>query len=120
MREHTKKRHTESGLIPLHFLVHADNVKRITSYVESIEPGAISDSITVEEFYDQHFPDQSKASVALKGYRYRENLTQQQLSAMTGIPQRHISEMENGKRIIGVTSAKKLAKALNCDYRGLL
>lgn len=36
---------------------------------------------------------------------------------MTGIPQRHISEMENGKRPVGKTNAKKLAEALNVDYR---
>ena len=47
-------------------------------------------------------------------------MTQMQLAEATGIPQRHISEMENGKRIIGVVSAKKLAAALHCDHRGLL
>ena len=47
-------------------------------------------------------------------------MTQAQLSKMTGIPQRHISEMENGKRPIGKENAKKLAKALNCDYRRFL
>ncbi len=120
MRVHTKKRHIETGLVPLTFLVHPANVKRITSYVKSIEPGAPAERITVEEFFDKQFSGQSNASVALRGYRYRENITQQQLSDMTGIPQRHISEMENNKRIIGITSAKKLAKALHCDFRRLL
>jgi transcriptional regulator with XRE-family HTH domain len=39
---------------------------------------------------------------------------------MTGIARRHISEMENGKRSIGKEIARKLAKALNCDYRVFL
>jgi transcriptional regulator with XRE-family HTH domain len=40
---------------------------------------------------------------------------------MTGIPQRHISEMENGKRGIGKERARKLAKALRVsDYRFFL
>jgi len=43
-----------------------------------------------------------------------------QLSEMTGIPRRHISEMEHGKRPIGKETARKLAKALNCDCRVFL
>ena len=43
-----------------------------------------------------------------------------ELSGLTGIPQHHISEMENGKRCIGKERAKKLAEALHCDYRQLL
>ena len=39
---------------------------------------------------------------------------------MTGIPQGHISEMENGKRPIGKEIAQKLGKALNVDYRVFL
>ncbi|MBW6499687.1 MAG: helix-turn-helix transcriptional regulator, partial [Bacteroidales bacterium] len=52
-----------------------------------------------------------------RGYRYREDLTQKQLADLAGIPQRHISEMENSKRPIGKERAKKLAKVLNADYR---
>jgi transcriptional regulator with XRE-family HTH domain len=59
----------------------------------------------------------TEAAVSLRGCRYREDLTQKQLADMAGIPQRHISEMENGKRPIGKERAKKLAKVLNADYR---
>lgn len=58
--------------------------------------------------------------VALQAYRTREELNQKQLAELTGIPQHHISEMENGKRSIGKERAKKLAEALHCDYRQLL
>jgi transcriptional regulator with XRE-family HTH domain len=47
-------------------------------------------------------------------------MSQVKLAELTGIPQRHISEMENGKRPIGKERAKVLAKALNCDYRIML
>lgn len=57
---------------------------------------------------------------AIRAYRYRENLTQRQLSDMTGIPQRHISEVENGKRPIGKELAKRLGKALNAGYKAFL
>jgi len=55
--------------------------------------------------------------VYLRGIRYREDLTQDQLAAQTGIHRGYISEMENGKRTIGKENAKKLAKVLSCDYR---
>jgi len=50
----------------------------------------------------------------------REGLTQIQLSKLTGIPQRHISEMENGKRPIGKEMAKRLGKALSISYKVFL
>ena len=54
---------------------------------------------------------------ALRGLRFREELTQKQLSEMIGAKPNHISEMENGKRPIGKGMAKRLAKALKTDYR---
>ena len=58
--------------------------------------------------------------VALAGARTKEGVTQVQLARMTGIPQRHISEMEHGKRAIGKERAKKLAEVLNIDYHVFL
>lgn len=55
--------------------------------------------------------------VTLRGARGKEEMTQDQLSKATGIPRRHISEMENGKRPIGKKNAQKLAVVLKCDYR---
>jgi plasmid maintenance system antidote protein VapI len=56
----------------------------------------------------------------LAGARYREGLSQRELGELTGIAQRHIPEMENGKRPIGKERAKVLAKALNTDCRVFL
>lgn len=53
----------------------------------------------------------------LQGARFREGMTQVELSGKSGIPQRHISEMENGKRAIGKVNSRKLANALDVDYR---
>jgi DNA-binding XRE family transcriptional regulator len=55
--------------------------------------------------------------LVLAGQRKKNSMTQTALSAVAGIPQRHISEMENGKRPIGRENAKKLASALGVDYR---
>lgn len=54
---------------------------------------------------------------ALPEARYREGLTQIKVVELTGIPQRHISEMEHGKRTIGKKNAKLFADVLNTDYR---
>ena len=63
---------------------------------------------------------ENESGTVLKGARQKENLTQKQLSELTGIPQRHISEMENGKRPIGKKNAKKFAEVLKIDYRVFL
>ena len=59
-------------------------------------------------------------SVFLSGARHREGLTQVELAERSGIPRRHISEMENNKRPIGKMNARKLAEVLNIDPRRLL
>ena len=56
----------------------------------------------------------------LKAYRFREDLSQVELAKRCGIPQANISAMEAATRPIGIQTAKKLAKALNCDYRQLV
>jgi DNA-binding XRE family transcriptional regulator len=99
-------------------MVHPVNVERIKKYIASIEPEEGEEgSISASEFFDKYFPGETKPGVVLRGARGRENMTQLQLAEATGIPQRHISEMENGKRGIGKDNALKLAKALNTDYR---
>ena len=68
------------------------------------------------------FPDlpENEPGTYLAGARHREGLTQRQLAEQCGIPQRHISEMENGKRSIGKENARRLGAALNADYRAFL
>lgn len=66
------------------------------------------------------YGDEELPGVFLAGARYREGMTQAQLAEATGIPRRHISEMEHGKRPIGKQSAKKLAEALKVDPRRFL
>ena len=62
------------------------------------------------------FTERTPANMLI-GARGKENFTQIQLSDITGIPRRHISDMENGRRPIGKQNAFKLGKALNINYR---
>lgn len=68
------------------------------------------------EFFPE-VTDQAMPGVCLRAARSREGISQARLAEMTGIPQRHISQMENGKRLIGKKSAQAIAKALNMDHR---
>lgn len=61
-----------------------------------------------------------QAGLVLRGARYREGISQKELAKKCGISQDNLSRMENGKRTIGEKTAKKLAKALNIDYRLLI
>ncbi|WP_027367657.1 helix-turn-helix domain-containing protein [Desulfocurvibacter africanus] len=63
------------------------------------------------------FTEAELPGAVLVGARAKEGITQRELSAKTGIPQRHISEMENAKRPIGRENARKLGEALNVSYR---
>lgn len=76
-------------------------------------------SISWREAFPEYTNEQLPG-VCLAGARNREGLSQRKLAELTSVPQRHISEMENGKRSIGKESAKILAKALNTDYRVFL
>lgn len=66
------------------------------------------------------FKDEDLPSVSLAGARCREGMTQAALAGVTGIPRRHISEMENSRRPIGKKNARLLAEALKIDPRRLL
>jgi hypothetical protein len=108
------KKHPTENLVPLHLMVHPANVATITRYVETLEK---SDSIPWREVAGRRG---SVPASVLRGCRSKSEMTQTALSALTGIPQRHISEMEQGKRPIGKENAKKLAKVLETDYRVFL
>jgi ribosome-binding protein aMBF1 (putative translation factor) len=77
------------------------------------------DSVPWREAFPE-YKDEDLPGVCLRGSRHKEGITQKQLSERSGIPQRHISEMENGKRPIGKEMAKRLGKALNIGYKVFL
>ncbi len=117
MQSHTKKHPTET--VELRFIGPFANMLQA---VESLKPLGfvdVSDSVPWRDAY----PECSEIQLigkTLRGARYREELTQKQLSELTGIPQRHLSEMEHGKRAIGKEMAKRLGKVLKISYKVFL
>ena len=114
MPELTRKRHTDVA----HFFGPVRKLQELRNYAATLGLTESQDSVPWRDAFAEFMGNE--VGTLLSGYRHREGLTQMQLSELTGIPQRHISEMENGKRIIGKETAKKLGAALHCDYRGLL
>jgi transcriptional regulator with XRE-family HTH domain len=66
------------------------------------------------------YRDEDLPGIFLLGAQTKEGMTQIRLSELTGIPQRHLSMMEHGKRPIGKKNARLLGKVLKVDYRVFL
>jgi hypothetical protein len=112
----TKKRPTKS--VELRFRGPADKRDRAVKALGSLGFTEERDSIPWRDVLP--FSEKELPGACLVGAREKEGLTQMRLAELTGIPQRHISEMERGKRTIGKERAKKLADALDVDYRVFL
>lgn len=114
MLERTRKPRTEVA----HFAGPAKKLQELREYAAKLGCQEVDESVPWRDAFPEF--KENEAGTTLAGYRHREGLTQVQLSASTGIPQRHISEMESGRRVIGVVNAKRLAAVLHCDHRRLL
>jgi DNA-binding XRE family transcriptional regulator len=116
MRAHTKN-HPTDELVTITLRIRRSKVSQLQRYVKSLETEE-ERAYSIAEVFPEYAGRTQE--VALRAYRNREGFTQKQLAGLTGIPQHHISEMENGKRCIGKDRARRLAEALHCDYRQLL
>ncbi len=107
----TNKLRTE--LVELRFLVRRDKVaaaqRAMASYATMVEDEELMDEREV-------FPEFGPGDI-IAGLRGREELTQLELARRMGISRSNLSAMENGKRPIGKEMAKRLAAALDTDYR---
>lgn len=56
----------------------------------------------------------------LHGLRVREGLTQKDMADKLGVRQHHISEMEKGKRAIGLEMAKRISSMFDVSYKALI
>jgi DNA-binding XRE family transcriptional regulator len=115
MLAHTKKHHTERPL-EVRFIGSREKIGILVEYARKLGVYDATDTVSIEEAFPGY--SSNPLGLALRGARNREGLTQRKLAEATGIPQRHISEMESGKRQIGRERAKKLADVLHVsDYR---
>ena len=61
-----------------------------------------------------------KSNERLKYIRLKQGLTQIKLATLSGISQPNIASYETGKRPIGLNAAKKLALALEINYKDFI
>ena len=118
MLEATKKRRIRS-IREIRYIGPAEKIDKLDRTAKSLGLTEVTDTIPWRELFPE-FSDESTASISLKGARKKEGITQKELSRLAGIPQGHISEMENGKRAIGKEIAKKLGKTLKISYKVFL
>ena len=107
-------------MINMTFSVPVSMVEQTLAAMRALGVEKVEEDNAIHWRESEHFRSLLFPGTSLAGLRYREDLTQMELSQKTGIPRRHISEMENGKRPIGKVNARKLASALNADFRLLL
>lgn len=118
MLAHTRKHHTDEA-VELRFIGPASKRKKASEALASLGFQDMDESIPWREAF-KDVSDEQMPGRCLAGARYREGLTQKQLSEKTGIRQAHISSMENGKRPIGKKMAKLFGAALNINWKVFL
>ena len=116
MLGHMKKHHTDTVLLSFNVPMHL--AEKVMQTMRSYGIREENESIPWREALN--IKDDELSATCLRGARNKEGLTQKQLSSLCGIPTRHISEMENSKRPIGKSNARKLGEALKCEPRLLL
>lgn len=124
MQAHTKRRHTE-GQVEVRFKGAQSDLVKLRRMAQALKVEDLTEwELEEKDLYsiEELSPEMAwnSGGVCIRGGRGKEGLTQKQLAQLTGIAQHHISEMENGKRPIGKETARKLAAALNIDYRVFL
>jgi DNA-binding XRE family transcriptional regulator len=102
--------------------VDLKTIKKILAVEEKLQKEDDDELLSYDEmktFMDDLLGERTVGD-AIRAYRKRGNITQVELALKSGIKRQHISEIERVERSVGVATAKKLASALNCNYRSLL
>lgn len=116
MLEPMKKPHTNNVCLSvICALANLPEVKKLLEAQGCTVQAEEKEWYTIDELFPNHH-----AGHSLRGLRYREGLTQKELSELTGVSVQNLSHMENGRRAIGKEMAKRLAAVLNADWRALL
>ncbi len=74
-----------------------------------------------EELYSaaEVFPE-AHPGMVMRGFRLKEEWSQEELAERLAITQTRVSELESGKRSISVAMAKRLGKAFDMPYKAFL
>ena len=88
--------------------------------IDNAHRPTMSKHIKWSDVYKGNFKNRPEWAVCLRAARYKNSLSQRELSEKSKIPITTISKYENGEREISIIQAKKLAKALKTNYKVFL
>jgi len=123
MSEHMKKRHTSvevtiNGESDIQFLLPRKALQELMSFLKPFKTTHDDDQfVRANEVFKDLHDKHGKVGTTIRGFRSRDGMTQVELAEKLAIRQSHVSQMENGKRVIGKKLAQKLAKIFKTDYR---
>ncbi|MFA6527036.1 MAG: helix-turn-helix domain-containing protein [Candidatus Babeliales bacterium] len=91
---------------------------QLLKFLTSIQVNENDDElIPADEVFKDLDQKYGKVGVTIRGFRFRDEMTQVELAKKLNIRQSHVSQMEHGKRVIGKKLAQKLAKLFNTHYQ---
>lgn len=100
------------------FKIPRSMIKKVSLFLEKIQIDEDDkELVPVEEAFKDIHKKYGRPGANIRGFRFRDNLTQAELAEKLNILQSHVSQMEHGKRTIGKKLAQKLATIFNTDYR---
>ena len=76
--------------------------------------------VLIEDVFPDLRGSRKRPAAILRGYRYRDDLSQVDLAKRLGITQADVSNLESGRRPISKKMAEKLAKIFKTSYRVFL
>ncbi len=123
MSAHTKKHlikkrsHRRSTIL---YIVEGAKIYAIPKQVAEKYLVKSKDTVSSDEVFASLERQLTKAGALLKGLRTREGLTQAEFSETIGVTQANLCNMENGKRPIGKSIAKRIDKVFSVHYRYFL
>lgn len=128
MSEHTKKRpisahsHGSTLYITHRHATYAIPKNIANKYLMEVDTTKKpkKTSPTIKSIFDKLDKKYTKAGALLKGLRLREGLSQIAFAKKINTTQANLSSMENGRRPIGKTIAKRIEKIFGTNYRYFL
>jgi DNA-binding XRE family transcriptional regulator len=69
--------------------------------------------------FEEVFPE-IHLGMAVRGFRNRDGMTQEELAKRLGVAQTRVSELESGKRRISIAMAKRLSVVFDIPYKAFL
>jgi DNA-binding XRE family transcriptional regulator len=127
MSKHTKKHRISANAhgsilyITHRHTTYAIPEKIAKKYIAEIEKSKKpKQSSSIQAIFKKLDKKYTKAGALLKGLRLRESLSQVAFAKKINVAQTNLSSMENGRRPIGKTIAKRIEKVFRTNYRYFL